>query len=149
MAIIKLDQLQASLQKTKQYIDWEIAEVNAAIPTNNNQLTNGAGYQTENDVKAVVADSFQDGIEITVSGTTPTITANANTRYICGEVTTLSVTPPASGVVEIVFSSGTTPTTLTLPNTVKMPEWFTIESGYTYAISIENATYGTVMMWQT
>lgn len=131
------------------YVDRLISETQAMIPTNNNQLTNGAGYQTENEVKALVADSFQDGIEITVSGTTPTITANANTRYICGEVTSLTVTPPANGVTEIVFSSGTTPTTLTLPATVHMPEWFTIESGYTYAISIENATYGSVASWQT
>ena len=109
---------------------------------------NGLSHYTDKILKKI-SDSFEEGIEIVVSGTTPTITANANTRYICGEVTTLSVTPPSSGVVEIVFSSGTTPTTLTLPNTVKMPEWFTIESGYTYAISIENATYGTVMMWQT
>ena len=69
MVITTLDQLQTSLQKTKQYIDGEITEVNATIPTNNNQLTNGAGYQTESDVKAVVADSFQDGIDATLSTT--------------------------------------------------------------------------------
>lgn len=149
MAITTLDQLQASLQKTKQYIDGEITEVNAAIPTNNNQLTNGAGYQTESDVKAVVADSFQDGIEINVTGTTPTITANSNTRYVCGEVTSLTFTPPSEGITEVIFTSGITPTELTLPATVKMPEWFIIESGYIYAISIENATYGSVASWQT
>lgn len=96
-----------------------------------------------------VAEVFTDGIEVVVSGTTPTITANANTRYICGECTTLSFTPPENGVTEVVFSSGETPTVLTLPSSVKMPEWFVIESGYTYAISIENTTYGAVMMWQT
>ena len=134
---------------TSAYVDGEIDTLEASIPTNNNQLTNGAGYQTENDVKTVVAESFQDGIEITVSGETPTITANANTRYICGTVTSLTFTPPSEGVTEVIFTAGTTVPTLTLPATVKMPEWFTIESGYTYAISIENATYGTVMMWQT
>lgn len=96
-----------------------------------------------------IADSFQDGIEINVTGTTPTITANANTRYVCGTVTSLTFTPPSEGVTEVIFTSGATPTALTLPATVKMPEWFTIESGYTYAISIENATYGAVSSWQT
>lgn len=96
-----------------------------------------------------ISTAFTEGIEVTVSGATPTITANANTRYICGEVTSLTVTPPAHGVCEVVFTSGTTPTALTLPSSVHMPEWFTIESGYTYAISIDNATYGAVMMWQT
>ena len=100
-------------------------------------------------IPEAVASAFQDGIEITVSGTTPTITAAANTRYKCGEVTSLTFNPPAEGVTEVIFSSGSTPTALTLPATVKMPEWFVIESGYTYAISIENATYGTVTSWQT
>ena len=109
-----------------------------------------AGLQRYNDkVIKKIADSFIEGIEITVSGATPTITANANTRYICGEVTSLTVTPPEHGTTEIVFSSGNTPTVLTLPVTVKMPEWFNIESGYTYAVSISHATYGTVMSWQT
>lgn len=96
-----------------------------------------------------IADSFQDGIEINVTRTTPTITANANTRYVCGEVTSLTFNPPSEGVTEVIFTAGDTVPTLTLPATVKMPEWFVIESGYTYAISIENATYGSVASWQT
>lgn len=108
----------------------------------------GLQYYHEKVMKKI-ADSFQDGIEVTVSGTTPTITANANTRYVCGEVTSLTFTPPSEGVTEVIFTAGDTVPTLTLPATVKMPEWFVIESGYTYAISIENATYGSVASWQT
>lgn len=93
--------------------------------------------------------TLMSGIEIQVSGTTPTINAIANNRYICGVVTSLTFNPPSEGICEVVFSSGNTPTSLTLPATVKMPEWFIIESGYTYAISIENATYGAVASWQT
>lgn len=108
-----------------------------------------ASIQNMLGIPEAVASAFQDGIEITVSGTTPTITANANTRYVCGEVTSLTFTPPSEGVTEVIFTAGDTVPTLTLPATVKMPEWFTIESGYTYAISIENATYGAVASWQT
>jgi len=45
------------------------------------------------------------------------------------------------------FTSGSTPTVLTLPNTVKMPEWFEIETNRTYEISILNGVYGAVMSW--
>lgn len=130
----------------------------AAGDTTQSQSLNAVGTYTDTAKTAIqtmlgideaISDAFQEGIEVQVSGTDPVIVANANTRYICGECATLTVTPPENGVTEIVFSSGTTPTALTLPATVKMPEWFTIESGYTYAISIENSLYGAVMMWAT
>lgn len=53
-------------------------------------------------------------VTVIVSGTTPTITAEANHRYVCGEVATLDLTPPASGICDVVFSSGTTATVLTV-----------------------------------
>ena len=87
--------------------------------------------------------------EVTVSGTDPVITATANTRYICGEVTTLSFTPSATGVCEVIFTSGSLATVLTLPATVKMPEWFEVETDHTYEISILNGVYGGVMSWPT
>ena len=96
-----------------------------------------------------ILPTVASGIEIIVEGTEPTIDAVANNRYICGEVTTLTVNPPEEGIIEVVFSSGTTPSVLILPTSVKMPEWFEIQSGYTYAVSIENTRYGTVMSWQT
>ena len=89
--------------------------------------------------------------DITVSGTTPTITAVANTNYICGEVSTLDFTPSSTGVCNVIFESGSTATVLTLPNTVKMPEWFdanALEADTIYEISISNGIYGAVMSWQ-
>ena len=82
-----------------------------------------------------------------ISGTTPTITATENHMYICGEVTSLSFTPSATGICEVIFESGSTATVLTLPQTVKMPEWFVIEANATYEISILNGVYGAVMIW--
>lgn len=87
--------------------------------------------------------------EVTVSGTDPVITATANTRYICGTVTTLSFTPAVTGISEVIFTSGSLATVLTLPNTVKMPEWFSIETNHIYEISILNGVYGGAMLWPT
>lgn len=51
---------------------------------------------------------------ITVSGSTPTIAAQSGTQYLCGEVSSLNITLPASGIVDVVFTSGTTATVLTI-----------------------------------
>ena len=85
--------------------------------------------------------------EITVSGTDPVITAEENTRYICGEVASIDFTPCATGICDILFSSGATATVLDLPQTVKLPEWFIVEANKTYEINILDGTYGAVMVW--
>ena len=98
------------------------------------------------DLGSVKAD-YSDYIE-NVAGTAVTITGEANYRYICGEVVTLSVTPPAKGTIDVIFSSGSTATVLTLPNTVKMPEWWTgPETDHTYELIITDGVYGAVMSW--
>lgn len=80
---------------------------------------------------------------VTVSGTTPTITALPGVRYVCGEVTTLDITLPASGVVDVVFESGSTATVLTItpPSgvTLKWANGFdpsSLEANTTYEINI-------------
>lgn len=88
----------------------------------------------------------------TVTGTTPTITGQPNTRYNCGEVTSISITPPSSGSVDVFFTSGSTPALLTVPNTVVWPEWFdatTLDTNTVYEILIIDGTYGSVMTWAT
>lgn len=84
---------------------------------------------------------------VNVSGSNPTITAEYNKRYVCGEVSTLTITPATQGCTDVLFTSGTTPTVLSLPNTVKMPSWFTVEASKTYEISILDGIYGAVMSW--
>ena len=87
-------------------------------------------------------------ISETVTGTDPTITAQNNFRYMCGELYTLNFTPCVSGVCEVIFTSGATPTVLTLPDTVRMPTWWTgVEVNTTYEISIVDGVYGAVMSW--
>lgn len=61
---------------------------------------------------------------VSVTGTTPTITALSGIQYVCGEVATLDITLPASGIVDVVFTSGSTPTVLTItPPTGMTVEW--------------------------
>ena len=85
-----------------------------------------------------------------VSGTTPSITGMPNVRYICGTCSLLTITPPASGSIVVRFTSGSTPTVLTVPNTVKFPVWFdytSLEADTTYEIIITDGVYGGVMSW--
>lgn len=115
--------------------------------------SNAVGTYTDNakaSIKAMLG--IQDGSTgtVDVSGTTPTITAVENTRYVCGEVTSLSFTPPASGISIVRFTSGSTVTVLTIPSTVKFPEWFdptTLETNTIYEICVTDGMYGAVMSW--
>lgn len=61
---------------------------------------------------------------VSVSGATPTINALPGVRYVCGEVTTLDIVTPATGIVDVVFTSGSTPTVLTVtPPTGQTMKW--------------------------
>ena len=91
----------------------------------------------------------------TVSGSTPSITAVANTQYKCGEVSTLSVTLPASGCVDIIFESGSTATVLTItpPSGVTAVKWVgdfdptSLEANATYEINILDGEWGMAVAW--
>lgn len=106
-------------------------------------ITDADGTET-----ADVMDGHNGMVTVNVSGTTPTITAQADTRYVCGEIATLDFTPSASGICDVVFTSGSTPTVVTLPSTVKFPDGsFTAEADTTYEINILDGIYGAVMAW--
>lgn len=90
---------------------------------------------------------------VTVTGTTPTITAMAGVRYVCGEVSTLDIMLPASGVVDVTFESGSTATVLTItpPSgvTVRWANGFdptTLEADTTYELSIMDGL-GVAIKW--
>ena len=73
------------------------------------------------------------------------------TFYICSDtVSTISLTPPASGSMVVRFHSGSTATVLTVPNTVEFPAWFdetSLDTYTTYEIIITDGVYGGVMSW--
>jgi len=125
----------------------------AAGDTTQSASNNNVGQYTDNakaSIKAMLG--IQDGSTgtVDVTGTTPTITAVENTRYVCGEVTSLNFTPAASGICIVRFTSGSTVTLLTIPSTVKFPEWFdptSLETNTIYEICVTDGIYGAVMSW--
>ena len=124
----------------------------AAGDTTQSASSNAVGTYTDNakaSIKAMLG--VTDGIDpetITVTGTDPVIAGVPNARYICGEVYSLSITPPSGGIIDVIFTSGTTVTVLTLPNTVRLPEWWEgPEAGYTYEICITDGTYAVITSW--
>ena len=91
---------------------------------------------------------------VSVSGSTPTITALPGIRYVCGEVATLAVTVPATGIIDVVFESGSTPTVLTVtPPTGMTMKWAngfdptSLDASTTYEINIADGIYGVVALW--
>lgn len=93
----------------------------AAGDTTQSASSNAVGNYTE-DAKSAISEML--GGSVAVSGTTPTINAKAGIRYVCGEVATLDITLPASGIVDVVFTSGSTPAVLTVtPPTGQTVKW--------------------------
>jgi hypothetical protein len=95
------------------------------------------------DIASAVGNVFVEE----VTGTDVTINGVANHRYICGELTSLTIVAPSKGIIDIIFESGSTATIVTLPTGVKMPPWYSIEPNTTYEISITDGTYGAVALW--
>ena len=98
------------------------------------------GTYTE-EAKSAISEML--GGAVSVTGTTPNINAKAGIRYVCGEVSTLDITLPASGIVDVLFTSGSTPTVLTITpptgQTVKWANGFdptSLDTDTTYEINI-------------
>lgn len=97
--------------------------------------TMGSVYTRLEDLEAAATSTES------VSGTTPTITPEANTIYQCGELSSLTVSSfPASGKFWIWFTSGATPTT-----TVGIAN-FVAKANKKYKITVENG-YATYDSW--
>ena len=90
-----------------------------------------------------------DANVISVTGSTPSITGESGKRYICGTVDSISITPPQTGIIDVVFSSGTTPTVLTVPSSVMFPAWFdstSLNASTVYELNIQDG-FGAVSKW--
>lgn len=72
-----------------------------------------------------------------ISSSELTIEPQANTIYNCGEVASLTISnPPATGAYSIVFTSGSTATTTTIPATILGLEDFAAETNTIYEINV-------------
>lgn len=103
-----------------------------SIVTATGQMTRAQEDQTRGNLRAARAETVAD-----VSGTTPNIRPKANTIYNCGELTSLTISnPPPAVAYSIVFTSGATPTTTTIPATVLGLEGFAAEANTLYEINV-------------
>ena len=91
---------------------------------------------------------------VSVSGTTPSITAKPGVRYICGQVDTLTIVVPSSGCIDVTFESGSTPTVLTVtPPSGMTMRWANgfdptaLEANTTYEINIMDGCLGVAGSW--
>lgn len=123
----------------------------AAGDTSQASSSNAVGTYTES-AKSAISEMLNGSVS--VSGSTPSITAKAGIRYVCGEVSTLALTLPASGIVDVVFESGSTPTVLTItpPTGVTAVKWAdgwdeTCEANTTYELNIEDGKLGVKGAW--
>lgn len=81
-----------------------------------------------------------------ISGPEVTINAADNHCYVCGTLSSLTLTAPASGMFDVTFTSGTSVTAMVTSGII-FPEWFEgVKAGYHYEINVNNG-YGAVMSW--
>ena len=72
-----------------------------------------------------------------VSGTSVNLDPETYHYYVCGELTALTVdSSPGTGGWSVRFTSGSTATVLTMPNTVVMPDGFEVEANAVYEINV-------------
>lgn len=93
-------------------------------------------------IKSMLGVADGGGMNIVnLSGTQITQVGADNTFYVCGELTELTFTAPAVGITMIRFTSGTTPTVLTISGVTAWMFDFdptVLEANTTYDISVLN-----------
>lgn len=146
----------------------------ATVPTKVSELDNDAGYltqhqdisgkqdvltfdttPTQNSTNPVTSGGIKTYVDtlarpavIEVSGTNPVIVAEDNTSYVCGEIYSISITPPATGIFSIVFSTGDTIPVFT-STSILWPDTFdpsNIQANMVYEINVLNGR-GVVGIW--
>lgn len=115
----------------------------------------GADYVLTAADKQEIAGIVETSRTVTVSGTTPSITGMAGVRYVCGECATLDVIAPETGCIDVVFTSGSTPTALTVTSaktgaTIKWANGFdpsSLEADTVYEINVLDGELGVAGAW--
>ena len=118
---------------------------------------NSAKYARENHVHAmpkgseINAASSADEVTVSTAGSVSQALDAGKIYHFTGAVTALTITlNQAAGIPQYHFDflSGSTAATLTLPNTVTMPDSWAVEANKRYEIDILNG-YGVVQEWGT
>lgn len=99
---------------------------------------NPVGTYTEDAISKIY--SMLNAPVVISSSTPPTLNAKSGVSYEYGEITALTINPPASGITDITFTSGATPTALTVTG-VTWPALFdptNLRANCLYEINIKN-----------
>ena len=125
--------------------EYNEGTVGAELSELNRQLSDLDGDVTT--LETTVTGKADKTTYTNVSGTTLTLNpAVDNTMYLCGELTELTVTAPATGIFAVRFTSGTTPTVVTLNNITMPDDWpTTLDASITYEINVLNG----LGVWQS
>ena len=107
---------------------------------NNSKYYSEQAAASEQSVKSLMLSGMLVHEDLTSRAVT--LTPEAECRYIYGELDSLTIQSlPSTGIVDISFSSGSTPTVLVLPGTAIVPQWFDpteLSANTYYDISIED-----------
>ena len=83
-----------------------------------------------------------------LQGTDLTLSPEAETVYLCGTLSALTLSDyPTSGSFIVIFRSGAVPTVLTVPLALAMPEDFTVEANTRYEIHVRDG-YALAAGWK-
>lgn len=86
-----------------------------------------------------------------ITGTEVTINGIMNKRYHCGTLTSLTINPPLVGIIDIIFTTGSTPTILNANGIiwpdVSYGETPTLEPNRIYELNIMDGKYGVMTSW--
>lgn len=137
---------------TKQHQAVFYGLAKAAGDTTQSQSSNAVGAYTES-AKSAISEMLGGAVEI--SGTTPSITGMAGVRYVCGECATLDVIAPATGCIDVIFTSSSTPTALTVTSakantTIKWANGFdpsALDADTVYEINVLDGELGVAGAW--
>lgn len=92
---------------------------------------------------------YKEPVKTTISSQTAQISAADNHAYDCGTLTSLEITSfPVSGSFTITWTSGSTATTLTIPQTLHMPDGFQVEANMRYEMNVSDC-YALIAGWPT
>lgn len=128
---------------------WAIGMKNGVeVPSTDVTHQNNSKWYAEKslETEARVKDLMLSGVTVVTNliNSDVTIAPEAETRYIFGELLSLTVSDwPSIGIVDIMFETGDTPTVLTIPEDTLFPDWMAIdyhnlEQNTTYELSVED-----------
>lgn len=120
---------------------WTPVETGAASVTAE-AVANAIGGMTAAQIGGVVSDlnAVTNPVVQSVTGSTPTITAEGNHIYSCGEITSLTITDSAQNIsFKVDFTSGSTATVINTPSGYKAPGGdLTAEANKEYELDVRN-----------